>query len=97
MPILKSLSFTALPKSGNDPVQTRRAKFVAKLNDCEGIVADFPVGHQVVRTNEVTGIDVALRDKLVDVDRPRRFQSDVFELFFRHLHVRVGIDLVALS
>jgi hypothetical protein len=25
MPVLKSLSFTALPKSGNDPVQTRRA------------------------------------------------------------------------
>jgi hypothetical protein len=26
MPVLKSLSFTALPKAGNDPVQMRRAK-----------------------------------------------------------------------
>jgi hypothetical protein len=25
MPVLKSLSFTALPKSANDPVQMRRA------------------------------------------------------------------------
>ncbi len=33
MPFLKSLSFTALPKSGNDPIQTRRAKFVAKLEE----------------------------------------------------------------
>jgi hypothetical protein len=33
MPVLKSLSFTALPKTGNDPVQTRRAKFVAKLEE----------------------------------------------------------------
>jgi hypothetical protein len=33
MPVLKSLSFTALPKSGNDPVQTRRTKFAAKLEE----------------------------------------------------------------
>src|SRR6266446_1390516 len=33
MPVLKSLSFTALPKTGNDPVQQRRAKFVAKLEE----------------------------------------------------------------
>jgi hypothetical protein len=31
MPVLKSISFTALPKSGNDPVQIRRNNFLAKL------------------------------------------------------------------
>ena len=30
MPVLKSLSFTALPKAGNDPVEMRRAKFVTE-------------------------------------------------------------------
>ena len=30
MPVLKSLSFTALP---NDPVQMRRTKFIAKLEE----------------------------------------------------------------
>ena len=33
MPVLKSLSFTALPKSGNDPGHSRRAKFVARLEE----------------------------------------------------------------
>ena len=33
MPVLKSLSFTAIPKTGNDPVQARRAKFVSKLEE----------------------------------------------------------------
>ena len=32
MPILKSLSFIALPKPGNDPVQTRWTKFITKLS-----------------------------------------------------------------
>jgi hypothetical protein len=33
MPVLKSLSFTALPKTGNDPVQMRRVKFITKLEE----------------------------------------------------------------
>jgi hypothetical protein len=33
MPVLKSLSFTVLPKAGYDPVQTRRDNFVAKLEE----------------------------------------------------------------
>ena len=40
MPVLKSLSFTALPKSGNDPVQARRAKFVAKLEEQKLLLKD---------------------------------------------------------
>jgi hypothetical protein len=40
MPFLKSLSFTALPKSGNDPIQTRRAKFVAKLEEQKLLLKD---------------------------------------------------------
>jgi hypothetical protein len=40
MPVLKSLSFTALPKTGNNPVQTRRAKFVAKLKEQKLLLKD---------------------------------------------------------
>jgi hypothetical protein len=40
MPVLKSLSFTALPKTGNDPVQQRRAKFIAKLEEQKLLLKD---------------------------------------------------------
>jgi hypothetical protein len=33
MPVLKSLSFTALPKTTNDPVQQRRVKFITRLEE----------------------------------------------------------------
>jgi len=33
IPVLRSLSFTTLPKTGDDPVQQRRAKFVARLEE----------------------------------------------------------------
>src|ERR1700732_2512788 len=62
----------------------------------ESVVANFPVRDQVVRTDEVAGIYVALRHKLVDVDGPGGFGRTVFQLIFRHFDVSVGIDLVAL-
>ena len=31
MPVLKSLAFTAMPKTASDPVHIRRAKFIEKL------------------------------------------------------------------
>jgi hypothetical protein len=40
MPVLKSLSFTAIPKTGNDPVQARRAKFVTKLEEQKLLLKD---------------------------------------------------------
>jgi hypothetical protein len=40
MPVLKSLSFTALPKAGSDPVQARRAKFVSKLEEQKQLLKD---------------------------------------------------------
>ena len=40
MPVLKSLWFTAIPKAGNDPVQARRAKFVAKLEEQKLLLKD---------------------------------------------------------
>jgi hypothetical protein len=40
MPVLKSLSFTTLPKNANDPVQQRRAKFVAKLEEQKLLLKD---------------------------------------------------------
>ena len=40
MPVLKSLSFTALPKTANDPVQQRRTKFITKLEEQKLLLQD---------------------------------------------------------
>jgi hypothetical protein len=55
MPVLKSLSFTALPKSGNDPVQTRRAKFVSKLEEQKLLLKDPNHVRTVQRWTKVNG------------------------------------------
>jgi len=55
MPVLKSLSFTALPKSGNDPVQMRRAKFVAKLEEQKQLLKDPNHVRTVQRWTKVNG------------------------------------------
>jgi hypothetical protein len=55
MPVLKSLSFTALPKSGNDPVQTRRAKFAAKLEEQKLLLKDPNHVRTVQRWAKVNG------------------------------------------
>lgn len=48
MPILKSLSFTALPKAGNNPVQTRRTKFITKLEEQKLLLVAFDNEHPLV-------------------------------------------------
>ena len=55
MPVLKSLSFTALPKAGNDPVQMRRAKFVAKLEEQKLLLNDPNHVRIVQRWTKVDG------------------------------------------
>ena len=55
MPVLKSLSFTALPKSGNDPVQARRAKFVSKLEEQKLLLKDPNHVRTVQRWTKVNG------------------------------------------
>ena len=55
MPVLKSLSFTALPKNGNDPVQTRRVKFVAKLEEQKLLLKDPNHVRTVQRWTKVDG------------------------------------------
>jgi hypothetical protein len=55
MPVLKSLSFTALPKSANDPVQMRRAKFVAKLEEQKQLLKDPNHVRTVQRWTKVNG------------------------------------------
>ena len=55
MPVLKSLSFTALPKAGNDPVQMRRAKFVAKLEEQKLLLKDPNHVRTVQRWTKVDG------------------------------------------
>jgi hypothetical protein len=55
MPVLKSLSFTALPKSGSDPVQMRRAKFMAKLEEQKLLLKDPNHVRTVQRWTKVNG------------------------------------------
>jgi hypothetical protein len=55
MPVLKSLSFTALPKSNSDPVQQRRAKFVAKLEEQKLLLKDPNHVRTVQRWTKVDG------------------------------------------
>jgi hypothetical protein len=55
MPVLKSLSFTALPKAANDPVQTRRAKFIAKLEEQKILLQDPNYVRTVQRWTKVNG------------------------------------------
>jgi hypothetical protein len=55
MPVLKSLSFTALPKSTNDPIQQRRTKFVAKLEEQKLLLKDPKHIRTVQRWTKVDG------------------------------------------
>ncbi len=51
----------------------------------EGVVADLAVRTQILRPDQISGIDLAAVDELVDLDGSRRFQRYVLELFLRHL------------
>ena len=55
MPVLKSLSFTALPTSTNDPVQQRRTKFIAKLEEQKLLLKDPNHVRTVQRWTKVNG------------------------------------------
>ena len=55
MPVLKSLSFTALPKSSNDPVQMRRTKFITKLDEQKQLLKDPNHVRTVQRWTKVNG------------------------------------------
>jgi hypothetical protein len=55
MPVLKSLSFTALPKTGNDPVQQRRTKFITKLEEQKLLLKDPNHVRTVQRWTKVNG------------------------------------------
>ncbi|RTL61472.1 MAG: hypothetical protein EKK42_35100 [Pseudonocardiaceae bacterium] len=55
MPVLKSLSFTAVPKAANDPVHNRRAKFIEKLEEQKLLLEDPAYIRTVQRMAEVDG------------------------------------------
>ena len=60
-------------------------------------MAHLSVRYQIVGTDQISRIDLAAVDELVDLDGSRRFQRDVLELLLRHLDEGVGVDLVALD
>jgi hypothetical protein len=55
MPVLKSLSFTTMPKTANDPVHIRRAKFIDKLEEQKLLLQDPAYIRTVQRMAEIDG------------------------------------------
>lgn len=55
MSVLKSLAFTAMPKTASDPVHIRRAKFIAKLEEQKLLLDDPAHIRTVQRMVEVDG------------------------------------------
>src|SRR6478752_5608502 len=55
MPALKSLAFTAMPKTASDPVHIRRAKFIEKLEEQKLLLQDPAYIRTVQRMAEVDG------------------------------------------
>jgi hypothetical protein len=55
MPVLKSLAFTAMPKTASDPVHIRRAKFIEKLEEQKLLLQDPAYIRTVQRMAEVDG------------------------------------------
>jgi hypothetical protein len=55
MPVLKSLSFTAMPRAVSDPVHIRRAKFIDKLEEQKLLLSDPAYIRTVQRMVEVDG------------------------------------------
>lgn len=55
MPVLKSLTFTAMPKVSNDPVQLRREKFVRKLEEQKQLLVNPAFVRTIQRTKVVDG------------------------------------------
>ena len=63
----------------------------------EGVVANLAVRTEIVRADNVAGVDFFALHELIDLDGPRGFQRDVFELFLGHLDVGVGVDFEGLD
>jgi hypothetical protein len=66
-------------------------------DDGESVVTDLTVRTQVVRSDQITRIDLGAVDEFVDLDGPGRFQRDVLEFLLCHLDERVGVNLLALD
>jgi hypothetical protein len=84
MPVLKSLSFTVLPKPSNDVVQIRRANFVAKLEEQKQLLKDPNHVRTTQRWTKVDGERQAVAKQqavrpMVE-DRPIRSGLDVDEV-----------------
>ena len=55
MPVLKSLSFTALPKASSDPVHIRRVKLIGRLEEQKALLDDPNLIRTIQRTVKEDG------------------------------------------
>ena len=65
MPVLKSLSFTALPKPATDPVHIRRAKLIGRLEEQKALLDD-PNLIRTIQRNGQRGRREADRDQTAE-------------------------------
>jgi hypothetical protein len=59
-------------------------------------MADLAVGSQIVRTNEVSRVDLRFLDELIDFDRTRRLMRDLLKLFLGNLYEGFPVQRVGL-
>ena len=55
MPVLKTLTLSALPKAANDPIQTRRSKLISRLEEQKQLISDPALVRKVQRTIRENG------------------------------------------
>jgi hypothetical protein len=66
-------------------------------DDGKCVVADLAVGTEIIGSDQISRIDLAAVNELVDLYCARRFQGHVLEFILRHLDEGVRIDLVAFN
>jgi len=82
MPVLTSVSFTALPKAGNNPIQMRRAKFVAKLEEQKLLLKDPNHVRTVQRWTNVDGERQAVTKQEASGPGGRRIRQNKSRVFY---------------
>ena len=86
-----------LTGSEYDLAQRHHALFANGLaNDCESLLTDLAVGHDVVGITQIKFVDLAARHEFIDIDDAFAFDRDRLEFVRLKLDVFAFRDLVTL-
>ena len=77
------------------PTERHHAHFGDGVTDNgKGILSDLPVRHDVVRQIDIALVDLALRNKLIDIDGARAFNLNGLELLVLDNEILTFADLI---